>query len=549
MKRFLIAVISAIIAISSVNAQSLNNLKVNEALMRKLQFAEYFISHFYVDSLNEEKVVDDAITGMLKQLDPHSTYIKAKDVERSTENLNGSFEGIGVQYNMIEDTLVVIQPVSGGPSEKKGIIAGDRIVMVNDTAIAGVKMSKDEIMRRLRGPKGTKVKLGVIRQGVHGINDFIIIRDKIPVLTLDAHYMIDSTIGYIRIGSFGQNTHKEFMDAINDLKVQGMQRLIIDLQGNGGGYLSAAVEIADEFLPLGSLIVYTRGLNSPRREYFATGKGNLQNLPVTILVDSYTASASEILSGAIQDNDRGQIIGRRTFGKGLVQRPYELPDKSVIRLTTAHYYSPSGRCFQKPYTLGNRKDYDDDINTRLKSGELTSDLNVIINSNNTNTPITDSVLVRLQKSLFPDSLMYSTRLGRKVYGGGGVMPDIYVVLDTLQYTQLHRQLSAKSCMLNATLKYMDKNRKKLKKQYKTFDEFNGGFQTPEAVFDILLSEAKAAKITYTDSILEVSRPNLSLQLKAQIARDLWDMNEYYHIINNNNHIYQRGVEATRKESD
>lgn len=548
MKKILTAVITAIITISNVNAQSLTNMKLNEALMRKLQFAEYFISHFYVDSLNEEKVVDDAITGMLKQLDPHSTYIKAKDVERSTENLNGSFEGIGVQYNMIEDTLVVIQPVSGGPSEKKGIIAGDRIVMVNDTAIAGVKMSKDEIMRRLRGPKGTKVKLGVIRQGIHGINDFIIVRDKIPVLTLDAHYMIDSTIGYIRIGSFGQNTHKEFMDAVNELTAQGMHRLIIDLQGNGGGYLSSAVEIADEFLAVGDLIVYTRGLNSPRREYFASGKGSLQNLPVTILVDSYTASASEILSGAIQDNDRGQIIGRRTFGKGLVQRPYELPDKSVIRLTTAHYYSPSGRCFQKPYTMGNRKDYDDDINLRLKSGELTTDLNVLINSDAQSAVVSDSTLAKLQKSLFPDTLKYTTRhQGRVVYGGGGVMPDIYVALDTLQYTQFHRQLSAKSCLLNATLKYMDKNRKKLKKKYQTFEEFNTGFETPVEVFELLWKEAKNAKIDYTDSVVVESMPTLRLQLKAQIARDLWDMNEYYHVINPNNHIFQRGYEATRME--
>ena len=506
---------------------------------------EFFINNFYVDTLSEEKIVDAAIIGMLKELDPHSTYIKAKDVERSNENLNGSFEGIGVQFNMVEDTLVVIQPVSGGPSEKKGIIAGDRIVMVNDTAIAGVKMSRDEIMRRLRGPKGTKVKLGIVRQGVKGINDFMIVRDKIPVFTLDAHYMIDETTGYIRIGSFGAKTHEEFMTAVDELKAKGMQRMVLDLQGNGGGYLSAAVDITNEFLSHGCLIVYTEGTAQVRHDFKADGTGRLQLMPVVVLVDSYTASASEILSGALQDNDRGIIVGRRTFGKGLVQRPFDLPDGSVIRLTTAHYYSPSGRCIQKPYTMGNRKDYDDDINTRLKSGDLMADIGrLMTNPADSTLAQGDSILTRLRPQLFPDSLKYQTlKAQRTVYGGGGIMPDLYVPLDTMQNTLLHRQLNVKGCVINTTLKYMDSHRKKLTKTYKTFEEYNTLFEVPQEMIDMLKSEAKTAKIKYTDEEWEQTLPQVLPHLKGLLARDLWDMSEYYYIVNSLNDIYKRGIKS------
>lgn len=485
MKRFFLAVI-AFCSLLAVQAQSFT---INPEMVRKVQAAEFFISHFYVDSLSEGKVVDSAIEGMLKQLDPHSTYIKAKDVERSVENLNGSFEGIGVQFNMIEDTLVVIQPVSGGPSERKGIIAGDRIVLVNDTAIAGVKMSRDEIMRRLRGPKGSKVRLGIIREGVKGINEFVIVRDKIPVHTLDAFYMVDDKTGYVKLSSFGQTTHDEFMTAVNSMKEKGMTRLVLDLQGNGGGYLQSAVEVSNEFLPEGEMIVYTDGRAIQRQEYRANGQGTLKDIEVVVLVDSYTASAAEIVSGAIQDNDRGTIVGRRTFSKGLVQRPFELPDKSVIRLTTAHYYSPSGRCIQKPYKMGGKKEYDDDINQRLKSGELTANFNRFIKGEKVAANERDSVYLRedsLFKSLFPDSLKYKTNhKQRVVYGGGGIMPDVYVPLDTTQYTMLYRQMSAKSCILNTSLKYMDKHRKSLKKAYKTFDEFRSQFEVPQDMMEQL----------------------------------------------------------------
>ncbi len=493
--------------------------------LRKLQMAEVAITNLYVDSLDEDKVVEDAIKGMLKELDPHSVYTPAKDVAKLTEPLNGSFEGIGVQYNMLNDTLVVIQPVTNGPSEKKGIIAGDRIVLVNDTAIAGVKMSRDEIMRRLRGPKGSEVRLGIVRDGVEGVQEFVIVRDKIPVYTIDASYMIDATTGYVRIGSFGANTHGEFLQHISKLQEQGMKSLVIDLEENGGGYLHAAVQIADEILPKGDMIVYTKGRAAGHQEYHAKAGGVLENTKIVILVDEYTASASEIVSGAVQDNDRGIVVGRRTFGKGLVQRPIELFDGSMIRLTVAHYYTPAGRCIQKPYTKGDRSSYDKDVVERYNRDELTN---------------ADSIH-------FADSLKYKTlRQGRTVYGGGGIMPDIFVSLDTTQYTKLHRQLSAKSCIINTALKYVDKNRKRLHKLYPEFVQFRDGFEVGDDVIKILLSEAKKSKVEYNDSTLAEALPAVKIQLKALIARDMWEMDEYFQIMNPTRDIYRRGVEEIGK---
>ena len=493
--------------------------------LHKMLMAESAIHQIYVDSVDEQKLAEDAIKGMLKELDPHSVYTPAKDVKALTEPLTGGFEGIGIQYNMVEDTLVVIQPVSNGPSEKKGIMAGDRIIYVNDSSIAGQKFSKEEIQRRLRGPKGTKVKLGVMRPDVKGIHDFTIIRDKIPVFSIDAKYMIDATTGYIRINSFGATTFEEFTSALHMLQDKGMIDLILDLQGNGGGYLQAAVQISNEFLDAGDLIVYTEGRAMLRMEYHADGKGRMRFGKVIVLVDSYTASASEIVAGAIQDNDRGTIVGRRTFAKGLVQRQIDLPDGSIIRLTTAHYYSPSGRCIQKPYEKGNRADYDKDLISRLNSGELTNP---------------DSIH-------FPDSLKFTTlKRQRTVYGGGGIMPDVYVPLDTTQTTPLHRELLAKSCINNTNLKYADKYRKKLKRQYKTYEEYKTNFVVDDEMIDILKQYADKAGVSYTDETLGNALPLISLQLKALLARDLWDMNEYYQIINTASDIYKAGVKAIQE---
>lgn len=488
-----------------------------------MQFAEIAISNLYVDSVDEKKLVEDAIRGMLDKLDPHSSYMTPKEVKDANEPLNGNFEGIGVQFNMIEDTLLVIQPVTNGPSEKVGIIAGDRIVSVNDSAIAGVKMSKEEIMKRLRGPKGTKVKLGVIRQGIKDRLTFTVVRDKIPVKSVDAVYMIRPQIGYIRIGNFGATTHQEFLEGLKTLRDQGMQHLILDLQENGGGYLKAAVDIANEFLQRNDLIVYTVGRKVPRTEYKADGGGVMRNGKVVVLVDSYTASAAEIVTGAIQDQDRGIVVGRRTFGKGLVQRPLDMPDGSMIRLTIAHYYTPSGRCIQKPYTKGENRDYAMDVINRLKSGELTN---------------ADSIH-------FADSLKFETlKEHRTVYGGGGIMPDEYIPLDTTVYTRFHRELTAKSIVLQHNLRYVDNHRKQLKKAWTSFDAFKQNYQVPQSLVDAILKDGEKQNIKPKDQAeLEKTLPHLRLQLKALIARDIWDMSEYYSIFNEENEMVKRALEV------
>ena len=497
----------------------------NDSPMRKMQIAEAAINSLYVDSVDEQKLVEDGIRGMLKELDPHSSYTTAKETKAMNEPLQGDFEGIGVQFNIVEDTLMVIQPVVNGPSEKVGIMAGDRIVSVNDTAIAGVKMSREDIMKRLRGPKGTKVRLGVVRRGIDGELHFVVKRDKIPVHTIDAIYMIRPKVGYIRISSFGAKTYNEFMDGVKKLQAQGMKSLILDLQDNGGGYLQAAVSIANEFLAQNDMIVYTKGRRVRDTEYKAKGNGSLKTGQVVVLINELSASASEIVTGAIQDQDRGLVVGRRSFGKGLVQRPIDLPDGSMIRLTVAHYYTPSGRCIQKPYTKGDKKDYEMDLENRLKRGELTN---------------RDSIH-------FDDSQKYKTlRKRRTVYGGGGIMPDEFVPLDTLKYTKLHRQLAAKSIIINANLRFIDNHRKELREIYPDFDTFNKKFEVPQSLVDDILAEGKKQKIEPKDNEeLKRTIPYLKTQLKALVARDLWDMNEYFQVMNETNDIVQKALKVIK----
>ena len=514
---------AAILSLLSISAVAQFRINMGEdSPLRKLQIAEMAVTNLYVDSVNEDKLVEDGIRGMLEKLDPHSSYLTAKEVKAANEPLQGNFEGIGVQFNMAEDTLLVIQPVTNGPSEKVGIIAGDRIVKVNDTIIAGVKMPKEEIMKRLRGPKGTKVVLAIVRRGIQDTLMFNVVRDKIPIHTIDAAYMVRPKVGYIRIGSFGAATHDEFVESMNKLTKAGMESLILDLQENGGGYLQTAVKIAEEFLQAGDLIVYTNGRRTQRTEYKAKGGGLFTKGKVIVLVDSYTASAAEIVSGAIQDHDRGIVVGRRTFGKGLVQRPIDLPDGSMIRLTIAHYYTPSGRCIQKPYEKGKQKDYAEDMLHRLKSGELM---------------IADSVH-------FADSLKYYTlKEHRVVYGGGGIMPDEFVPLDTTKYTRFHRELAAKSLVINANLRYVDQNRKQLHRDYKTFEDYCQRFEVPQSVIDGIMAEAEKQNIKPKDDAeLQRTLPYLRLQLKALIARDLWEMNEYFTIMGETNDILQRALQ-------
>lgn len=500
-----------------------------EAAIRKLLQSTVMINQMYVDTVNIDRQIEDAITGMLTKLDPHSQYTNAADTKKLNEPLKGNFEGIGVQFNMLEDTLVVIQTIAKGPSEKAGIVAGDRIVSVNDTAIAGVKMSRENIMSKLRGPKGSKVNLGVVRRGIKGKLQFTVKRDKIPVNSLDAAYMVEPGIGLVRFSNFAATTRDEVVEAVKKLQQQGMRDLIIDLQGNGGGYLGAAAELGSEFLDKGLMIVYTRGRGGINMgEFRSRGGGLFTEGRLVVLVDEYSASASEILAGAIQDHDRGTIVGRRTFGKGLVQRPIELEDGSMIRLTTARYYTPSGRCIQKPYEKGDAKTYAHDVIDRYNRGELTN---------------ADSIH-------FPDSLRYKTlKLGRTVYGGGGIMPDIFVPLDTTRYTKLYRELSARSYIVNTNLHFMDKQRKQLTRQYKDFNTYRRDFTIPDDVISDMLAEAekKDSLRAKDDAELQKTRADVALILKALVARDLWDMSEYFQIIYADDPVVQQALAVLRKE--
>lgn len=498
-----------------------------EKEVEKLIYATAMISRFYVDTVDMHRQVEDAINGMLSKLDPHSAYSTPKETKQLNEPLAGSFEGIGVQFNMLEDTLLVIQPVPKGPSEKVGILAGDRIVAVNDTAIAGVKMSREEIMNRLRGPKNTVAHLSIVRRGIKDTLRFDVKRDKIPVNSVDAAYMVTPTVGLIRFNNFAQTTHQEIVEAIKKLQELGMQNLIIDLQQNGGGYLQAAAEIASEFLPKNDLIVYTRGRMVPDQEFRSTGGGLFTEGKVAVLVDEYSASAAEILSGAIQDQDRGVVVGRRTFGKGLVQRPIDLPDGSMIRLTVARYYTPSGRCIQKPYEKGDNTNYAMDVINRYNKGELTH---------------ADSIH-------FPDSLRYQTlREGRTVYGGGGIMPDYFVPLDTTKYTRCYRELSARSYIINANLHYMDKNRKKLEKSYSNFEKFKREYEVPQSVVDEIFALGEKDKIKPADEAERAkTEGNIRRIVKALVARDLWDMSEYFAIIYENDEMVIKAVELLNSD--
>lgn len=510
---------------SGISAQRQVPEDIDIEQIRKLQYAQLAISNLYVDSVDQKKLAEDAINGMLEKLDPHSSYTNAEQTKKLNEPLEGNFEGIGVQFNMLDDTLVVIQPTSKGPSEKAGIVAGDRIVSVDGEVIAGVKMERDSIMRKLRGPKGTKVLLGVVRHGVRGLLTFNLTRDKIPVNTVDAVYMIAPGVGYIHLDSFGATSGKEIHEAIASLKEKGMKSLIFDLQMNGGGYLGAAAEVASEFLPSGSLVVYTEGRTSPRQVLNASGSGLFRDGRLVVLVDEYTASAAEIVSGAIQDHDRGTIVGRRTFGKGLVQRPVELPDGSMIRLTVSHYYTPSGRCIQKPYVKGDKEQYGKDLINRFDHGELM---------------YADSIRLDSTK-------VYKTLVkGRTVYGGGGVMPDVFVPLDTAAYTPYYRAISRNNLITLAALKYADESRKDIKRKYKDFSDFQDHYQVPQALIDDIEKKARDKGIKPKD---EAERgetlEDLRFMLKALVAYNVWDRSEYFRIINTRNDIVKKAIEVVR----
>jgi len=487
---------------------------------RKLTNALTAISNLYVDSIDDKKLVENTLEAVLKELDPHSVYIPKEEVERVNEPLEGSFEGVGIQFQLFEDTLLVVQTVAGCPAEKVGVLPGDRIIYINNELIAGVKMQNSDIFKRLRGPKGTEVTVKIRRAGSPELIEFKIIRDKIPLYSVDASYMIGKDIGFVKIINFGSSTVEEFEKAITNLKKKGMKQLILSLQGNGGGYLNAAIGMADEFLPANKLIVYTQGLNQPKSVAESTASGDFETGKLIVLVDEYSASASEILSGALQDWDRAIIVGRRSFGKGLVQRQFPLIDGSMMRLTTARYYTPTGRCIQKSYKDGIDK-YEHDIVNRFNKGEL----------------------IHADSIHFPDSLRYQTlNLKRTVYGGGGIMPDIFVPLDTANFTILHRRLVAQGIINKVCVQYIDKNRAELKKEYNTFEKFKASYQVDEALLHQLISSAEKEKITIDSVQYAISKPLIKLQLKALIARDLWDMNEYYQIMDADNEPLQKAIQ-------
>ena len=477
----------------------------------KLLNAEYAIKSCYVDSVDENKLVEDAIIGMLEKLDPHSQFTTAKETQELEEPLQGEFSGIGIQFNLKQDTLYVIQTIPNGPSERVGMLPGDRIIYVNDTTIAGVKIKNTDIQKKLRGKKGTKVTVKV-KRGTHPeLITFVITRDKIPLHSVDAAYMLDEKTGYIKISSFGAKTYNEMIDKLHLLKKQGMRQLVVDLSDNGGGYMDAAIQMVNEFLDDGQLIVYTEGLNQSRAEAKANGRGEFKDMKLVVIMSQYSASASEIFAGAIQDWDRGLVLGRRSFGKGLVQRPFKFEDGSMMRLTVARYHTPSGRCIQKPYVKGDKKGYDADLLTRYNAGEY----------------------YNIDSIQFNDSLKYtSLKNHRVVYGGGGIMPDVFVPVDTTEYSKYYRDMLAKGVIYQFALDYVDKNRKALKSSYPNVEKFDQFFSLSDDDMQAFIAAGEKEKVAFNEEQYATSKEMFKCYLKGLIARDLYTEDNAFNIIVN-----------------
>jgi len=498
------------------------------ATIGKLEALLYQIDHMYVDSVNDKKLVDKAIVSMLEDLDPHSIYIPKEDLDVVNEPLKGNFEGVGIQFNIVHDTIYVVDAIAGGPSERIGIRAGDRIVKIDGTNAAGVGFKNKDVMDKLRGKKGTKVDVGIARHGEKELLDFSITRDKIPIYSVEASYMATPSVGYIKVARFSATTMKEFRDKLETLKKQGMQDLILDLQGNGGGYLRTAIEMADEFLPDKKLIVYTQGRTTPREDTYATTTGSFEKGRLVVLVDEGSASASEIVTGAMQDWDRALIVGRRSFGKGLVQRPVMLPDGSAVRLTVSRYYTPSGRCIQKSYEGGLEK-YQHEKNDRLKNGELTS---------------ADSIHVQ-------DTVKFFTMNKRVVYAGGGITPDVFVPIDTALSSDYFGQLVRKGVVNNFAIDYTDQHRSELQQRFKNVDQFRKDFRIDENITDGLIAQGVKDGVKADPEGLAKSKALIDLRLKALIARDVWDTSAYWQVINQDNPVdrsFQRALEVLHDDT-
>lgn len=488
-----------------------------------------FIAHDYVDTVNVDEIQDEAIVELLKNLDPHSQYIPASEFDEVNEPLKGNFEGIGVQFRIEKDTVMVVLPISGGPSERVGIKAGDRIVIVDGDTIAGIGINNDEVMKRLKGPRNTKVEVGIVRRNTPGILDFTIKRDVIPTYSLDIAYMVNDSVGYIKLNKFSATTAKEMRKALRELNDRGMKELIFDLRGNAGGYLQAAIDVADEFLKNGKLIVYTEGKNRPRDYAYATDRGSFEEGRLIVLIDEGSASASEIVAGAIQDNDRGIIMGRRSFGKGLVQEQMNLNDGSALRLTVARYYTPTGRCIQKSYANGT-EEYYKEFHDRFINGEVQH---------------ADSIH-------FDDSLKFVTPGGKVVYGGGGIMPDVFVPVEMDDHLAYYNRLINRGIIYDYAFEYTDAHRDKLS-EYKNPENFDRHFSITDTIFSGLIEYAAENGVEKNEGDIQARKDDIKILLKALIARNVFDNDGFYPIYHRKDDTFQQALkmmnEGTRERQN
>lgn len=499
-----------------------NKLGIINTSSNKLNALLHIIDEQYVDTVSMFNLVEEAMPQILAELDPHSSYIPAKDLEAVNSDLKGSFSGIGVQFTIQDDTIHINSVIQGGPSEKVGLLAGDRIVEVDDSSFVGKIVTYSEAMRRLKGEKGSKVKLGIYRPGEKEILHFTVVRGDIPVKSIDAAYMINDKFGYVKVNKFGETTYPELLVALAQLSQANCKGMIIDLRGNTGGYMAAAIQMVNEFLPNNKLIVYTEGRKSPRENYTSNGTGSSQTMPLIVLMDEGSASASEIFAGAIQDNDRGTIIGRRSFGKGLVQQPIEFSDGSAIRLTIARYYTPSGRCIQKPYEKGNDAEYEMDIITRYEHGEFFS---------------ADSIKQNIKE-------IYHTSLGRTVYGGGGIMPDIFVPQDTTGMTSYYRMAATRGLIIRYTLDYTDKNRNKLK-EYDTPQKMEAYLKT-QNLLEKFAEYAEKKGLKRRNILMYKSKQLFEESLYGNIIYNMLGIEAYITYSNLTDKTVQKALEVLEK---
>ena len=519
MKKYFISMFVIALATIMVSTNALSQTLNGEVL--KFGRTLGLIESSYVDTIDLNKLTEKAIVEMLRSLDPHSTYISAKDVKEAHEQLAGNFEGIGIQFDVLRDSIIVVEPIVGGPSEKVGLRAGDRIVVIDGEKVTGIGLTTAGVRSRLLGARGTKVNISVYRKGENELLDFVITRDRIPIYSLDAAYMLNNDVGYIKLSRFAATTEKEFSDAVAKLEKSNMQHLVLDLRGNGGGYMIAATQIVEKFFADQKLLVYISGRKTQRQDFNSKGKGNLASMRVVVLTDESSASATEILSGALQDWDRAVIIGRRTFGKGLVQNEFNLTDGSMIRLTVARYYTPTGRSIQSPYDEGYDK-YIENFYKRYTSGEMLT---------------ADSIHV-------PDSLKFSTLINKRiVYGGGGIIPDVFVASDTTYRTQYFVRLYNREIFRSFAVDYFDKNRTQLVDKYKVLSEFMDDFQFSQEDIKNFIARGESDGIRYNDAQFNTSKEEILLILKGYLAMNIWQTSEYYQIVNQNDKTVEKALQV------